>query len=114
MELRNDSTDCEAGGVTPDLKKDPRMVELVARWAAQPPERREAFLQEHFMAGISDQLRRAISKSGETYYALAQRTGVDAVVISRFVNGERDLRLETAAKLAAGLGLELLQRKRPN
>jgi ribosome-binding protein aMBF1 (putative translation factor) len=88
------------------------MVELVAQWAAQPPERREAFLQEHLMAGICDQLRRAISKSGETYYALAQRSGVDAVVISRFVNSERDLRLETAEKLAAALGLELHERKR--
>ena len=108
MELFDSSTDCETSGVG----SDPRMVELVARWAEQPPERREAFLQEHMMAGISEQLRRAILKTGESYYALAHRTGVDAVVISRFVNDERDLRLETAAKLAAGLGLELLQGKR--
>jgi len=86
------------------------MAELVARWAEQPPDRREAFLQEHLMASIVEQLRRAILKSDESYYALAQRTGVDAVQISRFVNGERDLRFETAAKLAAGLGLDLVAR----
>ena len=64
--------------------------------------------QEHLeMARINDQLRKAIEKGDESYYALAKRSGVDAVVISRFVCGERDLRLDTAAKLAAALGLEL-------
>lgn len=103
MVILHSATDPEPSGI----ESDPRMAELIARWAEQPPDRREAFLQEHLMASIVEQLRRAILKSGESYYALAQRTGVDAVVISRFAAGERDLRLETAAKLAAGLGMEL-------
>ena len=106
MVILHGTTDPESSG----LASDPRMAELVARWAEQPPDRREAFLQEHLMASIVEQLRRAILKSDESYYALAQRTGVDAVQISRFVNGERDLRFETAAKLAAGLGLDLVAR----
>ena len=103
MVILHGTTDSQPSG----LGSDPRMAELIARWAEQPADRREAFLQEHLMASIVEQLRRAISKSGESYYALAQRTGVDAVQISRFMAGERDLRLASAAKLAAGLGMEL-------
>lgn len=103
MVIFNGATDFEPSG----LASDPRMVELVAEWANQPPERRDQFLQDHLMANLVEQLRRAISNSGESYYALAKRSGVDAVVISRFVAGERDLRLETAAKLADAMGLVL-------
>ena len=89
------------------------MDELAALLRAQAPERTAVLLddleqQEHYeVARINEQLRKAIEKRDESYYALAKRAGVDAVVISRFVCGERDLRLETAAKLAAALGLEL-------
>jgi len=92
------------------------MAELVARWAEQPPDRREAFLQEHLMGSIVEQLRRAISRqcpmsgTGESYYSLAQRSGVSGEQISRFMAGERDLRLESAAKLAEALGLDLVAR----
>lgn len=109
MELFNGTADCESTG---SLGSDPRMVELVAEWAARPPERRDEILKELLMADMDEQLRRAICNSGETYYALAKRTGVDAVVISRFVAGERSLRLDTAAKLAEALDLELRPRKR--
>ena len=91
----------------------PRMDELAALLRAQAPERTAVLLddleqQEHYeVARINEQLRKAIVNRGESYYALAKRAGVDAVVISRFVCGERDLRLDTAAKLAAALGLEL-------
>lgn len=92
---------------------DPRMDELAALVSGQTDDRRKALLEEleeqeyREMARINEQLRKAIEKRDESYYALAKRAGVDAVVISRFVCGERDLRLETAAKLAAALGLEL-------
>ena len=89
------------------------MDELAALLMAQAPERTADLLEEleeqeyREMARINEQLRKAIEKRDESYYALAKRSGVDAVVISRFVCGERDLRLDTAAKLAAALGLEL-------
>ena len=61
-------------------------------------------------------LRDAIDESGKTQYQLAQETGIDKSALSRFVSGERGLTLETAAKLATALNLELKpvrrQRKR--
>ena len=56
---------------------------------------------------ISDVLRDAIKRSEMTVYRLAQESGVSQPVISRFVSGERDLRLETADRLALALGLRL-------
>lgn len=53
-------------------------------------------------------LRAAIESSELSRYALAQRSGVDAGVLCRFVAGERDLRLETASKLCEVLGLRLV------
>lgn len=57
-------------------------------------------------------LRKAIAASGQTHYALARDAGISPSMIDRFVMPEddprhRDLRLGTAAKLAALLGLEL-------
>ena len=57
---------------------------------------------------IDAALRAAITKSGLTHYALAKVAEVSAAQIDRFVAGERDLRLGTAARLAEALGLELV------
>ena len=59
---------------------------------------------------IDDQLRFAIATSEVSQYGLAKKSGVDGGVLSRFMNYERDMRLETAAKLAEELGLCLLPR----
>ena len=59
---------------------------------------------------LDDQLRFAIATSGKTQYALAKEIGVVNGVLSRFMNFERDIRLETAAKLAEALGLSLQKR----
>ena len=56
---------------------------------------------------IGTTLKAAISKSGLTHYALAALAGVTPSQIDRFMSGERDLRLESAGKIAAALGLEL-------
>lgn len=56
---------------------------------------------------IQDALRRAIIKSGKTHYRLGKDAGVAPEVIDRFVSGERDIRLVTAAKLADALRLQL-------
>jgi transcriptional regulator with XRE-family HTH domain len=58
-------------------------------------------------ARIDDQLRDAIKTSGFTAYRLTEETGVAGPMISRFLRKERTLRLDSAAKLAAFLGLEL-------
>ena len=57
---------------------------------------------------IDAELRRKIEKSGVTVYALAGLADVSPQQIGRFLRGERDLTLATAAKLAQALGLELL------
>jgi len=62
---------------------------------------------------IAEQLRDALSKSELTGYSLGKSAGVDAGQISRFISGERDLTLSTAAKLAAVLGLELWRKSPP-
>ena len=54
---------------------------------------------------LPDGLRQALRNSGKTSYQLNEETGVNHGVILRFSKGERDIRLETAEKLAAAVGL---------
>jgi plasmid maintenance system antidote protein VapI len=60
---------------------------------------------------IESALRSAISRSGLTHYKLGQLAGVAPSMIDRFVSGERDLRLSTAARIAEALGMELQAKK---
>ena len=54
---------------------------------------------------LPDGLRQALTNSGKTSYQLMAETRVNHGVILRFMKGERDIRLETAEKLAAAVGL---------
>ena len=56
---------------------------------------------------IEEQLRQAILGADVTRADLARASGVSEGILSRFVRGERTLRLDTAATLAAALGLSL-------
>lgn len=61
---------------------------------------------------IDAALKAAIRKSGRSYYDLGNAAGVGPSVILRFMTDDPqarggDIRLSTAAKLAAELGLEL-------
>lgn len=62
---------------------------------------------------ISAALKAAIRKSGRTYYDIGNACGVAPSVILRFMSDDPqagrggDMRLSTAAKIAAELGLEL-------
>lgn len=56
---------------------------------------------------IVDQLRTAIVATGLTSYRLGKDAGVSPGVIDRFLTGERDIRLATAARLSTALGIEL-------
>ena len=61
---------------------------------------------------IDAALKAAIRKSGRTYYDLGQAAGIAPRVILRFMSDDPqarggDMRLSTAAKLAAELGLVL-------
>ena len=57
--------------------------------------------------GISDALRRAIQASPKSVYQICKEAGISQIVISRFLSGERDIRLATADRLAKALGIEI-------
>jgi len=76
-----------------------------------PPGRSSLLMENIGMAMIDADLRAGIMDSGLTHYALAKLSGIAPEQLDRFISGERDLRLGTAAKVAAALGMEL---KRPS
>ena len=61
---------------------------------------------------LQESLRQAILTSGVSLYRIAQESGVSYGMIHRFAHGERDLRLESAGRIAAALGLHLTKDKR--
>ena len=56
---------------------------------------------------VSEQLKKAILSSKKTRYAIAVGSGIDHAVLRRFLKGERDIKLQTADKLAEYFGLKL-------
>jgi ribosome-binding protein aMBF1 (putative translation factor) len=56
---------------------------------------------------IAASLKDAIRRSGRSVYQIAQESGISQIVISRFLSGERDIRMATADKLARVLNLQL-------
>jgi hypothetical protein len=56
---------------------------------------------------LSKTLREAIRNSGKSVYQIAKAANVSQIVISRFLTGERDIRMETADRVAEALGLKL-------
>jgi len=56
---------------------------------------------------VTDQLRQAIRDSGLTHYRIGKDAGVKPEIVARFARGQRDVRAETFAKIAAALGLHL-------
>jgi hypothetical protein len=57
---------------------------------------------------LRSQIREAIASRGWTAYAAGRRAGVDPGVVKRYLKGERDVRTETADRLAAALSLRLV------
>ena len=53
-------------------------------------------------------IRDRVKAEGWSAYSLALASGVDSSVILRFLAGERDVRLATAQKLCAAIGLALM------
>lgn len=56
---------------------------------------------------LSQALKDAIRGSDKSIYQIAHDAGVSQIVVSRFLSGERDIRMATADKLAEALGLKL-------
>lgn len=57
-----------------------------------------------------DQLRRAIERADQTPYAIGRGSGVHKSQLSRVLNSERSLSIESAERLAHYLGLEIIVR----
>jgi hypothetical protein len=57
---------------------------------------------------ISDQLRAALTAPGRCPHAIAMSAGVAPSVVSRFVGGTRGITSETFDRLAAVLGLRMV------
>jgi transcriptional regulator with XRE-family HTH domain len=56
---------------------------------------------------LSQSLKDALRTSDKSMYQIAQDAGVSQIVLSRFLSGERDIRMATADRLAEALGLTL-------
>jgi DNA-binding phage protein len=94
-----------------------RLDRLANLLRAHTPDRLQVFW-EHAMAKkrptpptLSEAMLRTIRERELTAYALSKLTGVSATVLQRWVNGERDIRLKTANKIASALGLDLVARE---
>jgi len=58
---------------------------------------------------IIEQLRKALRESDESQLAIAKAVEIDQGNLNRFINGERGISLETAARFCSHLKLELAQ-----
>lgn len=65
-------------------------------------------LGEPIPNSLSEALKRAIEESERTVYQIAKEAHVSQIIVSRFLSGERDIRMATADKLANALGLRLI------
>jgi tetrahydromethanopterin S-methyltransferase subunit H len=65
---------------------------------------------------LSDSIREAIKASDKPMLRISEETGIDSGILSRFVTdnleSRRDIRLETADKLAEYFGLKLVGPKK--
>jgi transcriptional regulator with XRE-family HTH domain len=57
---------------------------------------------------LTEQLRAALAGSGMTLGELARKTGVDKSALSRFVNGDRGLSMESLNAIGQCLGLRIV------
>src|SRR5688572_7286769 len=55
---------------------------------------------------LAGQLRAAVKASGKSQYRLHRETGISQSAISAFLKGRDELKLSTAAALAAAVGLQ--------
>ncbi len=100
------------------LKRVTRPTRLTPDEAARDTLLRQKIMEEfppaqppHPEAGaISDALRTAIKASPKSVYQICKDSGISQIVVSRFLSGERDIRLATADRLAQALGIAVVPR----
>ena len=57
------------------------------------------------MTSFSDQIRRAVDRSGYSRYRIWKEIGIDQAVMSRFMSGQGGLSIQSLDRLAKLLGL---------
>ncbi len=60
------------------------------------------------MAQLLDKIRRAVETSGKTRYRIAKDSGISAAQLSRLVNGQSGMTVETIERLADYLGFRIV------
>lgn len=63
---------------------------------------------------LTDQVRKAITDSGETQYRICQNTGLDKTAIFRFMTGERGLSMKALDTVAEYLELSIVSSRKPS
>ena len=63
---------------------------------------------------FTETLKRAVSTSELSLGQMAEHTGIDKSVLSRFARGQTGLAMPSIDRLCELLGLELVETKRPN
>ncbi len=63
------------------------------------------------MASFSDQIRRAVDRSGFSRYRIWQEIGIDQALMSRFMSGQGGLSIQSLDRLAKLLGLTVSAKK---
>jgi hypothetical protein len=95
------------------FNRQTRPTRLSPSEAARDRESRQKIMQE-FPPGqpmkpeagaISNALRAAVKASSKSVYQICKESGISQIVVSRFLSGERDIRLATADRLAQALGI---------
>lgn len=56
---------------------------------------------------LADMIREAIDRSGRSWYSIARETGISNQTLSRFMNGERYLTMDNAARVMHALGFTI-------
>ena len=62
---------------------------------------------------FSDEIRAAVENCDMTRYQIAQRTGIDAAALCRFVQGRAGLSMDSLDRLAECLGLHVYSEREP-
>src|SRR5947209_6471631 len=101
-----------------EFKRVTRPTRLTPAEAARDRDLRQKIMAEFPPAepprpadgAISDALRAAVKASPKSVYQLCKESGISQIVISRFLSGERDIRLATADRLAQALGISVAAR----
>jgi len=57
---------------------------------------------------MTETIQQKINEDDRTIYRIAKDAGTSTAVVSRFLKGERDIRLATADRIAKALGLTLV------